>query len=691
MVAEENRQPDHTFEAWAETLLSDPFEAISDILEGREARGALQLAHSSDFMADLLAQPLHTRRRALVEALDRGLLEWMEERICWPPHRVAGFGTRAYVAQFSDALAAVARLPLSLSPMRLIDNVATWDDRFRSMRWPDDIDLLRQFDLALAQHQRDERLASRWFASCEEAAWAGPYWQDSLGTALLGLRKIPDPTNTQPERLIATALARFAAMSSQRKTDSPELRAEFQRQASVLAVLYPRHHSHWKETWANALASLRGFRHHRLVAQDEWLRPALPSQCFPDVDRNSNVPARTNWPQASRRPAILPPKSELDAVVPAIDAVEIPDHSLWARAHNLLERHWTYADYTHHSYYAVRTTHNLCDRLLRKCPSDSQISEIHNWTRKALRAERGNAYIWDLWAKVLAATGAHETSLDIRWEAVRRFPDDLVTRTALIVALAGNGRRELAEHLYVETERDFPNEAVEPRLLREQQWDEAADEMAMRRPNNPLVRELQRVIADQRFFRTVEGRSPLTWPQSESQTNAFLESLSARAPLLQRYFAPPGESATFRKSPISPTSELELVVACRTGSSSQADDLLDSWLDARPASYSVRLLALSKAINGSGPDREEFSQMQSAFPQHRHWNKWLGYAFAASDERPRLRQEARDRQFWGGRLSAVYPGLDVPYRRSLGPESEPLRRLFEDVALANADGGLPHL
>ncbi len=310
MVAREDRQPNHAFVAWADALLSNASSAVSDILEGRGIRGALQLAEPGDFLSDLLAQPsLRTRRDALVEVIDRALIEWMEERIAWAPDRVARFGTRAYVAQFSDALAAVTRLPLSSSPMRLIADVGTWDNRFRSMRWPDDVDLLRQFDLALAQHQGDERLASRWFASCDEAAWAGPYWRDGLGIALLGLRKIPDPTNAQPERLVATALARFAALSSQRRTDSPELREEFRRHVSTLAVLYPRHHSRWKETWASALASLHGFRHHRSVAQYDWLRPALPRQCFPDIDSDRNVPARRNWARAGRGPHILAAKS----------------------------------------------------------------------------------------------------------------------------------------------------------------------------------------------------------------------------------------------------------------------------------------------------------------------------------------------------------------------------------------------
>ncbi len=379
-------------------------------------------------------------------------------------------------------------------------------------------------------------------------------------------------------------------------------------------------------------------------------------------------------------------------MVRAGDESQTLDGALWSRAHSLLSRHWAYARYTHYSHYAVRTTHNLCDRLLRKHPSDAQLAEIHRWTLQALQAENGNAYIWDLWAKVLAAAGANETSLDVRWEAVRRFPDSLVTRMAMIVALAGNGRLELAEHLFHETAQDFPNEVIEPRLLQAEQWNETASEMKMHRPQDPLVAQLRRVIADEQFFRGMEGKCPSIGSQLEPQMRSVLESLRNRAVLLQRYFAPPSEVAIASETPEpeSPTSELELVVAYRKSQWPQlGDQSLDLWLNARPSSYSVRLLALARGINGHGPDPEEFSRVQSAFPQHHNWNQWLGYAFAARHERKKLRQEARDQGFWEGRLSAVYPDLNVPYSRFAVAEPEPLRRLFEDVALANAGAGLP--
>ena len=247
----------NAFVVWAKALTARPLETLSDLLDGAGARGAQQLAEPADFLADLLGQEsLQDDGPALVDAIDHALVEWMAHRIGWPLRLIDEFGPRAYVAQFSSALGVVARLPLSLAPSHLMDETETWDDRFATMRRPGDIDVLRQFNLALAQHQSDERFVPRWFAACDDAAWAGPYWRSGLSTGLVGLRKVPTAADGQPELLVATALARFAPLSAQRHTDSIELRAEFRRQALALTVLYPRHDTHWQHIWAKALATI---------------------------------------------------------------------------------------------------------------------------------------------------------------------------------------------------------------------------------------------------------------------------------------------------------------------------------------------------------------------------------------------------------------------------------------------------
>ena len=254
---ETSRDSASPFIVWGKALLDDPQATLSDILSGRGARGAQQRAEPEDFLGDLLAHPTWQDQRAqLTEGLDAALLNWLEARIEWSPARINRFGTRAYAARISDALAVAARLPLKVTAQDLIRNQSAWDDRFRGLRWPGDIDLLRQFDLVLAQHQADTRFASRWFAACDEAAWGSPYWQTNLSTGLLGLRKLPGTADTEPERRVAAALARFGALALKRGMNSLDVQTAFRRRAAALTLLYPRHDGHWQDVWDRVLGDL---------------------------------------------------------------------------------------------------------------------------------------------------------------------------------------------------------------------------------------------------------------------------------------------------------------------------------------------------------------------------------------------------------------------------------------------------
>ena len=185
----------------------------------------------------------------------------------------------------------------------------------------------------------------------------------------------------------------------------------------------------------------------------------------------------------------------------------------------------------------------------------------------------------------------------------------------------------------------------------------------------------------------------------EPQVRPYVESLAARTRLLQGYFAPAtnggGRVAVGSEGSHLDrvTSELELVISCRAGRANPqaGNGLLDSWTRVRPASYSTRLLRLSRAVGAGDLGQEEMSRIEVEFPQHRTWNEWLGYAFVPSPRRSELRRTAREQEFWGGRLTSVYPGLDVPNCRTASYEPAPLRRLFEDVALASTEIGFPHM
>ena len=464
---ETSRDSASPFILWGKALLNDPQATLSDILSGRGARGAQQRAEPEDFLADLLAHPTWQDQRAqLTEGLDTALLNWLEARIEWSPARINRFGTRAYAARISDALAVAARLPLKVTAQDLIRHQSAWDNRFRGLRWPGDIDLLRQFDLVLAQHQADTRFASRWFAACDEAAWGSPYWQTNLSTGLLGLRKLPGTADTEPERRVAAALARFGALALMRGMNSFEAQTAFRRRAAALTVLYPRHDGHWQDVWDRVLGDLseRNQKETSTIRTD-WLgHVSAPGSA--DGGQSRRDTQRTYRSIAIHRDA-LPDVKSLEQITRAINRAQFLGKDLWDKTRNLIRAHWAYASASGECYFAVRTTHNLCNRLLRLGPAEPHLADIHVWTLRAIEAESENAYIWNLWAKVLSALDRDDASLSVRWESMRRFPDDCVLRTSLAEALLEHHRVVLAENLLRETMRDFPRNEVCRNILAE--------------------------------------------------------------------------------------------------------------------------------------------------------------------------------------------------------------------------------
>ena len=456
------------FIAWGVALLDDPQAALSDLLSGRGERGAQQRAEPDDFLADLLVHPgLRDQRSRLTEGLDAALLSWLTERIEWPPARISGFGTRAYMARISDALKVAARLPLNGTAQELIRNQATWDNRFRGLRWPGDIDLLRQFDRVLAQHQTDTRFVSRWFAACDEAAWGSPHWQTSLSTGLIGLRKLPVGADAEPERRVAAALGRFAVQAIKRGMSPLAAQTAFQRRAVALTVLYPRQNGHWQEIWDGVLEELPpGSGEESLTIRTRWLDHVLEGG-----DAGAEQPLGGKHRAAGRvagRRVALPDAERRKRISGALDRARLLGEDLWAQVQAIIHAHWEYASWSGDSYHAGRTTHDLCNRILRRFRPDRPVLiQIRIWTLQAIAAEPENAYAWDLWAKVLSVLGEDGASLSVRWESIRRFPGNCVLRNTLARTLWKRHRVPPAENLLRETMRDFPGDAVCRAILAE--------------------------------------------------------------------------------------------------------------------------------------------------------------------------------------------------------------------------------
>ena len=458
---------DNPFVVWGTALLEEPDAALDCILSGTGGRDTQQRAEPDDFLADLLANPAHRETRAkLRERLDVAVLKWIETRSGWSPRRIAEFGPRAYAAQMADALAVVARLSLTATPRELMGNHVTWDDRFRALRRPGDIDLLREFDVVLAQHQTDVRFSPRWFAACDEAAWGSPYWQTRLSIGLLGLRKLPTPAGPAPEQMVATGLARFAALGLSRGMNSYLVESTFRHRAAAMTVLYPRHIVYWSELWDAVIDGLRRRHDENAVLLKGWLAP-------------TGERANDSIPQRRRTDVKLPERRRLEWLEQDIDETTDLYPDLWDKVQSLVRDHWRYAFASGESYYAVRTTTNICNRLLRIGPDELAAAEIHRWARQTVEAEPENSYTWDLWAKALSTQGHRDAALSVRWESIRRFPENSVLRNSLAYLLAEHDRPVLAEHLLRETMLDFHDDpfcrSILANLLIKTERDEEAE------------------------------------------------------------------------------------------------------------------------------------------------------------------------------------------------------------------------
>ena len=616
------------FVVWGAALLKEPDATLDRILSGVGGRGSQQRAEPDDFLADLLANPDHQEiRTQLTDHLDRALLRWIEVRSEWSPRCIVAFGPRAYAAQMADALAVAARLSLKTTAGELMRNHVVWDDRFHVLRRPGDIDLLREFDMVLALHQTDVRFVPRWFAACDEAAWGSPYWQTRLSTGFLGLRKLPTTSGTEPEMMQATALARFGALALSRGMKSDLVERTFRQRAAAMTTLYPRHVEYWRRLWAAVLADLRRPFDRHVAMLNSWLDDASGTA-------GARATERIMQPRASNLRAALPERWRLQWLEQD-DLYETPhlDPALFGKVHELISDRWRYAFASGESHYAVRTTVNLCNRVLWYGVDESPVEQLHPWALQAVEAEPENSCTWEF----------AESEL-------KSIYDNAGIRQDLGVWLAPGTERQ--------TSLPWRSESGP-----------AAYETGIVGDGSIVATYLSRLEYRtgllERFFAssdngTGEPRSAVAYDDGTSE----LALVAAhRAGLL--------DGADRRKK-------------------------LHTWIEAHPSSYSVRLLLVWRGTKSSGPDSAALSAIEREFPEHREWNERLSYGFNSRDQHGGLpRKVIRDgpvpgSDSWASRLVAVYPSLktqqdDAPARF----DSAAWRRLMEDIAFAGAERALP--
>ena len=269
----------------------------------------------------------------------------------------------------------------------------------------------------------------------------------------MGLRKLPAETDVNPELMAATALARFGAMALLHGMKAATVERVFRRRSAAMTVLYPRHDGYWTDLWREVLYRLPERIRNEAPILRGWLRYPTGSH-----EEASNVGRQRSGRSQSRYRFPLPALTRLQWLVQDIEEGRPLDADLWNRVHKLIVDYWHHASESGESHYSVRTTINLCNRLLRRDAAKSSLEQMNLWAMWAVEAESDNSYTWDLWAKVLFSLGREDACISVRWESTRRFPENSLLRNSLAYTLAEQQHWEIAENLLQETVRDFPDD-----------------------------------------------------------------------------------------------------------------------------------------------------------------------------------------------------------------------------------------
>ena len=404
---------------WLDELVSEPVEALDDLLLGVAYLPGLQRAAPCDALMALMGDlPADASEWAV---LDRHLCRWLQQR------RRAGAallerpgGLHRFVRETGEAFRAAWRLSLPESTGWLRENLLDL------LRWAEDLSDGDTFDLgravltAGAHLQQDKELRFLWFRVCEDAAT--PRLRHRLDTALLGLVRMPNGGSSSPSQDMITGLARWAARLPADERHKPEVVREWR----ALKAAFPRLPSFWRGQWEAILEDDRFG--HPFVG---WLK---------DGDEALKVPAKG---KQTRKAPRLP--TDIKGSIADMEKAYHKDgltEPLRLRMRTLVDQIEHYADVTGAAYNLVTSCTNIATIVMPSAPGWAL-----SLARRALQWSPSDGHAWSVRAHALDRLGRPDLATAVLWEAIRRVPSHSAFYTELALKLADQGRTAEAEKL----------------------------------------------------------------------------------------------------------------------------------------------------------------------------------------------------------------------------------------------------
>jgi len=417
---------------WLSSFAENPDKAVDALLWRRFYHGHLQAAEPED----LLTEWAQLLGGDFLDQLDDALALWVDQTWgTFPESRSAAaladaWSTVVRTATYTAGLGADSR-GLQRTGRTLRRCFGDAGAYLGPLSTGPSRDPFGRYLGAVASYQEDRSLAAFWWHLCDLPD-SVPFYR--ARHAIEGLEGLPPRPGEDPGSFptdVVRGLVRlahgFEGQVRRGLLSSNRARREFLAIGRLSRAAFP-FPERWRETLSQVLPGEE-------EAAASWLTELVPGVTSGRVSGPS-----LDW--ADRATQIARDlKGRAAASLSAAEA--------------LLQEQRQYAHQTGESYFLARSLCNFASSIRAPQPECAVA-----WAEEAMLWEPWNAYSWTTLTVALAANGRLADALQVAWQAVERFPENVVARSSLADALKAQGRLRDAELACRDTLEQFPDDVV---------------------------------------------------------------------------------------------------------------------------------------------------------------------------------------------------------------------------------------
>ena len=412
---------------WRESFTQKPVEALDRLLRGLVPLGATsQLSLGEIFTASFERGD---------ERFDIAIKDWLTNHILQPiPEHMTPGRWSVRLAEFFNGIADWDLAETGSLMRETHQSIRMW---LRGLYDGPDRDPEGAFLVALAYHQRDQRLSTLWRRMILAEEMPDRAWR-SIG--VLGFRKMPDehgrPAADTPDGLLQ-AFVQLAERSGMKRN-------EWLQEIRSIFASYPSTQDYWAKKFTDIVSSLPTKHEHAL----KWLADVLPQLKTQNVDSPSGTsPLSKHSPPKLEEFRVWRERIRTDGAI-----LETHDFR------HFMNRYRTYACVTGDAYFLVRAFCNIATTVSGRSHRQSQLAL--SLMEESIGWAPYDPYNWTIYARVLSDVDRKEDAIDALWNARHRFPWNAIIHAELGRLLRENGDLDTSESVLREAATHFPKNIV---------------------------------------------------------------------------------------------------------------------------------------------------------------------------------------------------------------------------------------